>query len=295
MNWRQWQPHLVSQEQWNRSNLALERADRRMLVPVARGRYGGRPVKRRKTTWVPRYGAIQLAQAPRAGTARISGNYGKYDKGSSAAPELKFMDTVINDAIIVTAGALRPTATSDFNTPAVPVTATGTLLQIVQGDQAYQRNGKNIVIKSINARLHVALKGGSDEGDTTDIYRILLIQDTQANGAAPAVTDVISYPGQTLSADSFNNLENNRRFRTLMDVYRPISVPSGGYGATPAAPGEVFHVIKFHKKCNIPIAYSTTATTGALATIKSNNLFFLVISAAAKCQFGGNVRIRYQD
>lgn len=281
-----------------RRDLLPDSTARRMLVSVGpRGRYGGRPVKRRRTTWVPRYGSIPLIPPRLRGLARVSGNYGKYEVkgGSTASPELKFIDTILVASVVPTTGYLRPTVATDAVTPAVALAATGTLLQVVQGDQAYQRNGKNIVIKSISGRLNVALPPsavGSDE--TTDVYRIMLVQDMQCNGAAPAVTDVISYPGQVLTEDSFNNLENNKRFRTLLDVWRPINATAGGIGAA-AEVGSLVHCLKFNKKCNIPISYSTTATTGALATIKSNNIFVLAISALGTCTLSGQIRVRYSD
>lgn len=281
-----------------RPDLLSDATATRMLVSTARGRYGGRPVKRRRTVFVPSIGTFPRTSVfPAAGRVRISGNYGKYDrsKGSTAAPELKFIDTFLANAVVPQAGFLRPTVATDNVTPAVALAATGTLVQIAQGDQAYQRNGKNIVVKSISARLNVTLPETPDEASTADIYRIILVQDMQCNGAAPAVADVISYPGSQLNEESFNNLENNRRFRTIADIYRPINAGGGGINGITGTSVQVNHVLKLNKKCNIPISYSTSATTGALATIKSNNLFLLAISQKGVCLLAGTIRIRYQD
>jgi len=258
--------------------------------------HSGRTVKRRRTAYVKGVGVVpssSIFPASKRGNYRTGGNYGRFGSSGRSHQEMKFIDNVLDPATITTTGAIRPTGTSDHVTPNVAQVASGTLLQVAQGDQAYQRNGKRITIKRISARLTVSLPPDVTVG-TGDIYRIMLVLDTQCNGAAPAVTDVISYPGQTLSQDSFNNLENSQRFRTIADVMRPINATAGGVSAA-ASTTLVYHHVKINKKCNLDIDYSTSATTGALATIKSNNLFLLVISKEALVTMEGNIRIRYTD
>lgn len=254
-----------------------------------------RYVKRKRSVFIPRVGGAPIGNifpASARGKYRTGGNYGRY---SGKGAEMKFIDNILATANLIAAtGELRPD-TGDVVTPAVAVAATGTLLQIAQGDQTYQRNGRKIVIKSIFARLDVTLPATVTAANGGDIYRIMLVLDTQCNGAAPAVTDVISYPGQTLSQMSYNNLENSERFRTLADVMRPINASAGGMAGATGSSALCSHFLKINKKCNIPVEYSTTATTGALATIKSNNIFLLAISRGGLVLLSGNVRIRYTD
>jgi len=260
-------------------------------------------VKRKRSVFVPGIGGVPrsaIFPASARGKYRKSGNYGRFGTQATggARPEMKFIDNVMAYGTVANTGTLRPTAATDAVTPAVAVAATGTLLQVVQGDQTYQRNGRKITIRKISCRLKVLLAGDISAATTRDIYRLILVLDTQCNGAAPAVTDVISYPGQTLSTESFNNLENSERFRVLFDVYRAINATAGGIGANAADKnsGDVIHLIKYNNsRLNIPVEYSTTATTGALATIKSNNLFLLTISESGLIDLAGNVRIRYTD
>ena len=46
-------------------------------------------------------------------------------------------------------------------------------------------------------------------------------------------------------------------------------------------------------KCNIPIQYNSTA--GAIAEVRSNNIFMLYGSIAGISTIAGNARIRYTD
>jgi len=261
--------------------------------------HSGRTVKRRRTAYVKGVGVVPASSVfpPSArGRYRTGGNYGRFGQGKRrGGQEMKFIDNLLDPASMVSTGAIRPTGTSDHVTPAVAQVATGTLLQIAQGDQTYQRNGRKITVKRISGRLNVNLPSVTAPSDTTDLYRVMMVLDTQCNGAAPAVTDVISYPGQTLSQNSFNNLENSQRFRTIMDVYRPINAAAGGVNGVTGSTGQINHVIKINHKCDYEVEYSTTASTGALATIKSNNIFLLVISKEGTATLEGHIRIRYTD
>lgn len=251
-------------------------------------------MKRRKTVWVkPLSMAVprnSIFPASARGKYRLSGNYGRF----GADGEMKFIDNLLAFNVIASAGEIRPD-TSDTVTPAVAVSATGTLVQVVQGDQTYQRNGRKITVKRINARLTLNLPASTVATEASDTYRIMLVQDKQCNGAAATVASVLGFTGQTITAHSFNNLENSRRFRVLFDVFRPINASAGGAPTATPSFSQTNHTLVFNKKCNIPIEYDSSATTGAIATIRSNNLFILAISQGQFVRLTGNVRLRYSD
>jgi len=267
----------------------------RIYVKGKRTPHSGRTVKRRKTAFIPGVGVVPASSifpASARGKYRTGGNYGKYDRGSRS--ELKFIDNILTANVISATGEGRGD-TNDFVTPAVAIAANNTLVQIAQGDQAYQRNGKTVRVKAIHGRLTVQLPSTTNAASTADIYRVMLVLDTQCNGAVFNPADLISYPGQAVSVNSFNNLENNHRFRVLMDVERPINSSAGGAPTGTPAFGVSNHLIRFSKKCDIPIEYSTSATTGAIATIKSNNLVLFTISANGLVSLGGIIRLRFTD
>lgn len=262
-------------------------------VAPTRGRYGGRPVKRRKTVNIRGVGIVprsSIFPASARGKYRQSGMYGRFGRDG----EMKFIDSILVADAIANTGEVRP-STVDSVTPATAVSASGTMLQIAQGDQAYMRNGRKIMVTRISGRLILELPSQATAALSSDIYRILMILDKQANGAAPATADVLGFTGQTISTASYNNLENSSRFRVLFDVLRPINSTAGGTPTTTPVWGLVNHVITFSKRCKIPVEYSASASTGALNTIRSNNLLFVCISKNGAVTLGGNVRVRYSD
>lgn len=198
------------------------------------GKYKPRKAfKKRRPTYTPGY-------------TRTSGNYGRFNNSQ----ELKYHSAIISGAI-PTLGALATDAAG----------TTSTLCKIPQGDTEVQRDGRRCIIKSISMRGYIQ---NCDTTVQTANYRVILILDTQANGANPSYADVF----KTTTTNTFNNLENSRRFRTLKSWKVSLSNQITGQG--------VYRNLKFYKKCNIPMEYS--GTTGAIATIKSNNLIVFTIS-----------------
>ncbi len=91
------------------------------------------------------------------------------------------------------------------------------------------------------------------------------------------------------------NLDNSKRFTTLLD--RTISINSmGGFGGdTTVAMLPVSKSFQYFKRMNMPVIYNDSATTGAIATINSNNLVLMYISEKGKCGVKGKLRVRYMD
>lgn len=230
---------------------------------------------------IPRVPMAIVRQAP--GYARIGGNYGRYGRRG----ETKYFD-VYQATVTIGAGTVLPSTTATV-TPAVALATAGTFLQIAQGDQPYQRNGREIVVKRIMIRGDVTLIAGAV---FTEAIRLVLVQDMQANGAAPTVGTTFDTTGQTPNINSFNNLENSRRFKILADKFYTMNALTSNL-ATAANPMQ--RRISIMAKCNMPITYDASATTGALATIRSNNvlMFGFTEAGSVSCQF--TARIRYTD
>lgn len=200
------------------------------------------------------------------GYSRIGGYYGRFFPGST---ELKFLDTVVSSTI--------PSAGAVAGSP------TGIVL-IPQGVTESTRVGRKCTITSILMKGRMTLATDT----ATAAYSISLIWDKQANGAYPAFTDVY----KTAVTTAHLNLANSGRFVVLKRWYGHITQPT--YNDTGAAFGGVTKSFKYYKKCNIPIEFSST--TGAITEIKSNNLFFVVISNVdAKISYATNWRVRFSD
>lgn len=221
-------------------------------------RWAGKNIRYRKKT-IPR---------GLKGYARIGGNYGRYNRKTSS--ELKFFDIGTTAYTVDTTPEVIPwTVTSATST-----TSTGSLVQIVQGDTESMRNGRKITIKSIQCK-------GFLTGPTTtpnDVIQLYLILDKQCNGALPSYSDVFEDVPVVSEVNRMINLSNSSRF-TIIKKLRMTFVGQTAL-AGPVYTSQI-KSIDFYKKCNIPIEYDSSATTGVVTSVKSNNLFWLAVGSAS--------------
>ncbi len=192
--------------------------------------------------------------------------------------ELKFHDLDIDDAVVATGGTI----------------AEDSVLTIVQGTTESQRIGRKVQVHQINWRFKIAIPATQTPGDTADIVRVILYQDKQTNGAAAGVLDIV----ETADYQSFNNLANKSRFRTLMDrTYAIQSIGGAGNDAGESGInfGEGILEDTLFKKVNIGIEYDNSATTGAITTMRSSNIGVLLLGFSGLAGFSSKMRIRYSD
>ncbi len=221
-----------------------------------------------KARYVPKK---SLFRKFRRGHDRTSGFYGggKYAGGSNM--ELKFFDLDLNDPVISAAG-----------------TVTDTINGIGQGTTEIDRIGRKCTIKSINWRFQISLPPGTAVSTTNDTVRVILFLDKQCNGATATVLGII----ETADFQSFNNLANKSRFRTLMDRSYQLNASLSGNGTTVDS-AEVVENDAFYLKCDIPLEFDNT--TGAITEIRSNNLGVLLISEGGLATFGSKIKLRFSD
>ncbi len=185
--------------------------------------------------------------------------------------ELKFHDVDLDDATVSGTGTITPS-----------------INLIAQGTGEVQRIGRQATIKQINWRMQLQLPAGTTSGGTADTVRVLMYQDKQANTATAAVTDIL----ESADFQSFNNLTNKARFRTLMDRTYDLKSELSGDGTTLDS-GLVLVNDTFFKKVNIPIEFNSTA--GAITEITSNNIGVLLISSQGVAGFASKIRLRFTD
>ncbi len=190
------------------------------------------------------------------------------------ASEMKFNDSSIDDAIVVVNGTIQDE-----------------LLEIPEGVGEEQRIGRKIVIKKLVYRYTITLPTKTVVADTNDTVRIMIIQDKQANGAFPAITDVL----KTNFYLGLNNLVNTGRFRTLYDNIHSLWAHGGAGNGT--ADASFQHTVngQVYLDLNIPIEYDNSAATGDITTIRSNNIFMLFLSQRGFCSVVGRCRVRFTD
>lgn len=188
--------------------------------------------------------------------------------------ELKFHDLDIDDGVIAAAGSI-----------------TDSVNKIAQGTTESERIGRKCTIKSINWRFNVELPevDASAQPVNPDVCRVILYLDKQCNGAAATVTGIL----ESANFQSFNNLANKSRFRTLMDRTYTLNVLAGGSNGTTSDWCETVQHDTFFKKVNIPVEFDSTA--GAITEIRSNNIGLLLISKQGRMSFNSKMRIRFVD
>lgn len=163
---------------------------------------------------------------------------------------------------------------------------------VPQGDAESERNGRKITVRNIYVKGTLKLNAATAATSTSTVIGLMIVVDTQTNGAAFAATDL-------LEADewvSYRNLANQTRFKVLWK--KDISLSSSGATATGAAYafGENIRAFKKGIKCNIPIEYDNSATTGAVATQRVNSIHFVAHSTKNNLvTLDGTARIRFTD
>jgi len=200
----------------------------------------------------------------------VSNYYGRFAGGGA---EKKFLDTAHSFNI--------------DNTSEVPTT--GQLSLIPQGNTESSVVGRKCVITSIQGKYALQLLPASQAVPCATIYAIYVVQDTQANGAAAAVSDV--FVGGA-AVTGHRNLSNSQRFKVLKKFTGSLAPAAGVSTALNGAT----RYIEFYKKCNIP--YEFSGTGGAITDIRSNNIFLIagaVGTADDLIAVSGTTRLRFTD
>ncbi len=183
--------------------------------------------------------------------------------------ELKFFDKTLGTTVVTTAGILEATVND-----------------IIQGPCDDERVGRKVTLRSLEVKGQMVLVSTTARADTTNRVRLVWYIDHQTNGVVAAVLELLA----TAGLESFRNLPNQGRFSILYDCTFDLNCRCAGT----ADFGAFTQGFEFKVPLNLPIEFS--GTTGLLATIRSNNIGFLMIS---KRSIGSTVewhsRVRYTD
>lgn len=195
-----------------------------------------------------------------------------------------------------------------------PATGTG-IFRMTQGAGASQRIGRKVVLKSIFFRMHMrnAVQQAKISVRQNPGIRLMLLLDTQSNGALPVTTDVFDeapaadetdLTGGVLPSQYLMRIENSQRFKVLMDktyyirdsttVTIPYATVSSDNAIldqpTSTLAGLGCKDISVYKKLNIPIEFG--GSTNDVNIVKSNAIYlcFNVIGAYSYISFNGRTR-----
>ncbi len=215
------------------------------------------------------------------GKRRKNGYVSSYAKSKAkskvyqSSGEKKFFDTDVADATITAAMTIN------------------NLTIIPEGNGESDRVGRKITVTDIYWKYIIRLVGATAVINTSDIVKLMLVQDTQTNGAQFVAANLLD----TDTWESFRNLSNGKRFNVLFSENVPVAAHSGsGRGTTDTlAFGEDRKYSVGSRKCNIPIEYDNSATSGVITSVRSNNLYWVTQSLDGITVGVGTVRLRYTD
>lgn len=185
-------------------------------------------------------------------------------------------------------------------------TALITPINLVRAGSSYfNRIGRRIEMKSCHLKFMLRPK---QTIASTDYGRVMLVYDSQTNGAAPAISDVIQDTDQAgtnaTSAFSATNLNNRDRFKVLADFRLPlpsITVTAGvqtNIGIIdPIEP--MVDLERFVKLRGLPTLYKADSSPAVIGDIATGGLYLITYGGTAAASEGweivGTIRLRYKD
>lgn len=171
------------------------------------------------------------------------------------------------------------------------IVTTGTVQSVSnvpQGDTSITRDGDQIQLKSIQARLTWYMPQVLGAGVPVVVGRVILFVDEQPNNTIPVTTDVLV----TAGPNSPLNLNNRLRFRILKD--KVFDMASGIATAQAINNPKSTKQMKMYKRINRKCVFNGAGTDIA----QTNNVYMLFISSATTtnapfCAFYS--RLRFTD
>lgn len=221
--------------------------------------------KRKNGMTKPAFKKSRFAQKPKISAAFL--------RSRLPRRELKFFDTTI---------AFTADATGE-------IPATGQLNLIPQGVGDNNRVGRMCTLSSLRMQLEVIFTPGAAATASTTLY-LYLIQDKQNNGTAPAVT--VPLTTATLR-DALPNLENSHRFR----IHKRWAIALDAKAGVSTAYNNATKMIDYYTKLAVPLEFDSSVSTGAITSIRSNNMFLVAGSSNSDdtINVNGICRVRFSD
>lgn len=209
-----------------------------------------------------------------------------YSAPSSFRPEMKYFDTMFSYTIDDSGGTFSPvTCTSYLNADGSTISAytDAALIPSAIGSGYGQVVGNKYLLKKLKIRGTVTIDSlAGVVGYEGDMIRILLMQDTQPNGAQHNGANIFTNWGTSLQdINSFQNISAGEggRFRVLGDKFIPIEPIYNGSTNT-AFMKKQFSFTKTWKK-GLKVVVKSGASTPAVASLSDCNIFMLAYAASA--------------
>ncbi len=170
--------------------------------------------------------------------------------------EVKFLDVDLDNADGITAAG----------------EVSNSLSLMAQGDGESERDGRTAFVRgvSLNGNLFLSAVDDAASPREGEGVRLILVLDTQANGAFPVATDILS----TADINSHFKASSLERFDVLWDERFDLN-----YSGGPTDYAGVVEQFEFSCACEFPLDFSGTAAS--IGNVATNNLVLLSISKNA--------------
>lgn len=231
-------------------------------APMVRRIYAGRRMSRRRG----RFPGNVFRRSYRGGWSGLS-SFAR--KRRLFRPERKALDRNLGG--VTRAGGIFFQSTvnikefSTTNSPTAGSSANGfSMVEINQGTGLSERIGNQITVTNMMVR--GCIKTPTTNGDTpayNNCVTVMIVQDRQANGAIPAVSDILVASTYTDPSTSMRNLENRSRFKILA---KRQMILIGGTNA---------NTYYFEMSVKKPIKIIYNGTGSGYTNVRTNQIWFL--------------------
>ncbi len=174
---------------------------------------------------------------------------------------------------------------------------TSKLTAMAQGDGPQERDGRKYSMTSIHIKGFINVppveSNTAPAGDT--IVRLVLVWDTQTNGAELTPADVM-LTGVSNNVNSFRNLQFTSRFKVLWDKTFNLVVSRAGMNEGSAnlfGAGIVRIPFKINKTFKTPISVTRSGSTANISNVTDNSISIIGVGITSTPTLTYEARIRF--
>ncbi len=209
--------------------------------------------------------------------------------GGFLGVELKFYDNKLVDSAL--------TAPTDASGGEQDPSATVMLNTVVQGDGESNRDGRQIMMKSIslNGVIEVPVQVNQTAGDVACVVFLALVMDKQTNGATINSEDVYTNKGANaaVAASPYRNLQQSQRFRVLRTLQITLPQPRLVWDGTNVEQSGFTIPWRMDAPLNISTLFKGTTETVANIVDNSLHLIGYCSDTGLAPQISYNSRLRF--
>jgi len=174
-------------------------------------------------------------------------------------------------------------------------TGIGCINAIAQGDGANQRDGRQVVVYSVQVKGYVMI--ATQEAQTApledEIVRIALVWDTQANGVELSAENVFVTGGNDNDVNSQRDLQYIKRFKVLKDITLNLRVRNVQLAANDFSWGTQRIPFNMTYRFKKPLKVNFNGTTAVVGSIVDNAISVISCATSTNPEMWYRSRVRF--